>query len=147
MRNGRKILLFLAPVFLSAFPLFAHHGNAAYDNAGKVTMKGTVTEWIWANPHCWLKFDVKDDKGTVVHWVAEDSAPASIVNLGFTKQSFKPGDEITVTMITSKNGQPIGRVQQVVLPNGKILSEGNGQNVTTGSETGAPPSASSKPSN
>ena len=55
---------------MASIPLYAHHGNAAFDVGKKVTLKGTVTEWVWANPHCWLKFDVKDDKGTVVHWVA-----------------------------------------------------------------------------
>ena len=83
--------------------------------------KGTVTEWIWANPHCFLKFDVKSDNGDLVHWVAETSNPPDMVNLGWSKQSFKVGDEITVTMITAKNGEPIGRVQQVVLPGGRIL--------------------------
>jgi predicted extracellular nuclease len=145
MRDGFRIVFLAAVGLTAASPLFAHHGNAAYDNAGKVTLKGTVTEWIWANPHCWLKFDVKDDKGNVVHWVAEDSAPASIVNLGFTRQSFKPGDEVTVTVITSKNNRPIGRVQQVVLANGTILSEGNG--LAAGSESGAQPATNTKPSN
>ena len=103
-------------------PLFAHHGNAAFDNNKKVTVKGTVTEWFWANPHCFLKFDVTDEKGNVVHWVAETSNPPDMVNRGWSKQSLKPGDAVTVTMITVKNGQPIGRVQQVVFADGRVLS-------------------------
>src|ERR1700730_12108857 len=51
--------------------LFAHHGNAIYDESKAVTVKGVVTEWVWANPHCLLEFDVKDDKGQSVHWTAE----------------------------------------------------------------------------
>jgi len=64
---------------------------------------------------------VKDDKGNVVHWAAETSNPSDMVNLGWNKQSFKPGDEVTVTVEPVKNGLPIGRIEQVVLANGQIL--------------------------
>jgi len=102
-------------------PLMAHHGAAAYDTTKKLALKGTVTEWFWANPHCFLRFDVKDDKGNVVHWAVEASNPSDMVNLGWSKQSFKPGDEVTVTLEPVKNGLPIGRVVQVVLASGQIL--------------------------
>ena len=105
-----------------AAPLLAHHGNAAYDTDKRVTLKGTVTEWFWANPHCFLKLDVKDDKGNVAHWVMEASNPSDMVNLGWSNQSFKPGDEVSVTVIPVKNGNPVGRIQQVVLANGQTLS-------------------------
>jgi hypothetical protein len=115
----------LAMIFLGfltvSVPLFAHHGAAAYDTTKKITVKATVTEWFWANPHCFLKFDAKDDKGNVVHWAVEASNPADMVNLGWSKQSFKPGDEVTVTFEPVKNGQPIGRIEQVVLASGQIL--------------------------
>jgi hypothetical protein len=102
-------------------PLFAHHGNASYGNAKQLTVKGTVTEWVWLNPHTLLKIDVKDDHGQVVNWVVEWSAPSSLINFGISKQTFKPGDEITVVMITPDNGAPVGRIQRVLLANGKWL--------------------------
>ena len=111
-------------LLVTAKPLFAHHGNAAFDESRKVTVKATVTEWFWANPHCFLKFDAKDDKGNVVHWVAETSNPPDMINRGWSKLSFKPGDQVTVTVEPVKNGNPIGRVLQVVLPNGQILGTG-----------------------
>jgi hypothetical protein len=78
-----------------SIPLFAHHGNAAFDVGKKVTLKGTVTEWVWANPHCWLKFDVKDDKGNVIHWVAEtNNAPDMIERAGACTAS-NPGMKLT----------------------------------------------------
>jgi Family of unknown function (DUF6152) len=119
----RKILglIFLSLLAVSV-PVFAHHGAAAYDTTKKFTVKATVTEWFWANPHCFLKFDAKDDKGNVVHWATEASNPADMINLGWSKQTFKPGDEITVTFVPVKNGQPVGRVLQVVLANGQTLS-------------------------
>jgi hypothetical protein len=102
-------------------PLFAHHGNASYGNAKQLTVKGTVTEWVWLNPHTLLKIDVKDDRGEVVNWVVEWSAPSSLINFGINKQTFKPGDEVTVVMITPDNGAPVGRIQRVQLANGKWL--------------------------
>jgi Family of unknown function (DUF6152) len=122
MEIKRTTISLVAVVLLtSAVSLLAHHGNAAFDSNNKVTVKGTVTEWFWANPHCFLKFDVKDEHGEVVHWVAETSNPPDMINAGWTKASLKPGDEVTVTLVAAKNGKPIGRVQQVLLANGKIL--------------------------
>ena len=107
-------------------PLAAHHGNAAYDESKLVTVKGTVTDWLWANPHCFLKFDVKDEKGNVTHWAAETSNPPDMIGHGWSKNILKPGDQITVVMLTVKNGRPIGRVRQVTLPNGKVLTNESG---------------------
>jgi hypothetical protein len=101
---------------------FAHHGNSNFDTGKKLTLKANVTEWVWANPHCWLKFDATDDKGNVVHWIAETSNPADMTNLGWSRQVFKSGDHVTVTLQPVKNGAPIGRVMQVVLANGQTLS-------------------------
>ena len=126
MNNKLKASILAAVAFLAvSVPLFAHHGNAAYDGKS-VTVKGTVTAWMWTNPHTFLKFDAKDDKGTVVHWIGEYNAPSTLVNFGFTAKTFKPGDEITVTMTgMAKNGSPVGRVVKVVLPDGQEMSMGN----------------------
>ena len=106
--------------------LWAHHGNAAFDADKRVTMKATVTDWFWANPHCFLQFDVKDAGGNVVHWVAEGSNPPDMINHGWTKGALKAGDQITVTVIPVKNGKPIGRIAAVVLANGQTLDGGFG---------------------
>jgi Family of unknown function (DUF6152) len=55
-------------------PLFAHHGNASYETK-VITLKGTVTAWVWANPHVFLKVNVKDGQGKIVNWTAELVAP------------------------------------------------------------------------
>ena len=112
----------LATILLtSSGPLFAHHGNAAFESGKKLTLKATVTEWAWSNPHCLLQFDAKDDSGQVVHWIGETQNPVTMVNGGWSKQSFKPGDEVTVTLEPVKNGRPMGRIVTVLLPNGKTL--------------------------
>jgi hypothetical protein len=112
-------------LLLASISASAHHGNAAYD-LKKVTVKATVTAWVWSNPHTILKFDVKDDKGNVVHWLGEWDAPSTLVNFGITAKSIKSGEEVTVAMEgIAKSGQPVGRVRKVVLPDGQELSMGN----------------------
>jgi hypothetical protein len=80
---------------------------------------------LWANPHCLLEFDVKDESGKTVHWVTEVSNPPDMILKGWSRRMFKAGDEVTVTMITAKNGEPIGRIARVTL-NGKTYG-GMGQ--------------------
>ena len=106
----------------SSLPLLAHHGAASFDTGKKLTLKATVTKWFWANPHCFLEFDVKDDTGNSVHWVAETSNPPDMMNRGWTRKSFSPGDQVTVTLEPVRNGAPLGRVLEVLLPNGQTLS-------------------------
>ena len=106
---------------LVCLPASAHHGNASYDYEKTVTLKGTVTNWLWSNPHCLLRFDVKDDKGEVRHWVTETSGPVDMLRIGWGANSFKAGDEITIDVMPSKNGTPVGRIRQVTLGDGTVL--------------------------
>lgn len=123
MRNWHlPILALTVAVLIAAGPLFAHHANSVFDTKSKVTVKGAVVEWFWANPHCLLRFDVKDENGEVAHWVGETQAPINIIGNGWRKDSFKPGDEITVTLQQLKNGKPGGSIQSVVLASGKVLN-------------------------
>jgi hypothetical protein len=110
---------------VSSVSLFAHHGNAAYETAKEVAIKGTVTEWLWANPHCLLKVDVKDADGNLEDWVIEAPNPPDMFRKGWAKNSFKPGDEVTVNFVQSKNGSPVGRFRgdrSVLLANDQVLS-------------------------
>jgi uncharacterized protein DUF6152 len=120
----KRLMAIAVGLLIPSIPLFAHHGNSAFDSKNRTTLKGTVTEWYWANPHCTLKFDVKDDRGQVVHWITETSNPADMVNHGWNKLSLKPGDQVTITLEPAKNGLPIGRVLEVVAPNGQKLGGG-----------------------
>jgi hypothetical protein len=115
---GVSVLLVMA---LFSASLFAHHGNAGVDMTNKVVLKGVVTDWRWQNPHSILKFDVKADDGSIVHWSAETNNPADMVEKGWTARSIKVGDEITVTLHQVKNGLPVGILVDVTLPDGKKL--------------------------
>lgn len=99
----------IAAVILSclAVPLFAHHGGAAYDTDKTVTVKGTVTDYIWANPHVFVKVDSKDDAGNTVHWIVEAQNPVSMMQISWSKNTFKPGDQVEIDAMPAKNGNPV----------------------------------------
>ena len=127
MRKTATAGLVLGVCFVTlCVPLLAHHGTAAFENEKRVTLKGTVTEWLWSNPHCLLQFDVKGDDGKVAHWVGETQNPVSMTDRGWSKAAIKTGDEVTVVILPVKNGMPLGRVVSVALPNGKTLVSGEG---------------------
>lgn len=120
-----KLLLcfgFAAALLMIPRPTFSHHGSAVSYNLSKmVTMEGTVTEFQWRNPHVYVLYDVKDDKGTVVNWGAETHSPIVCENEdGWTKSTLKPGDKITVSVFPSTIGTPRGLLAKIVF-NGKVI--------------------------
>ena len=121
MRRWSVIILGTALALLVQSPASAHHGGAAFDNGKTVVLKGTVVEWIYSNPHCLLKVDVKGQDGKVVQWIAEGQAPNVIFPGGYRKDSFKPGDQVAITVEPVKNNQPMGRILESVLANGTKL--------------------------
>src|SRR5262249_54364928 len=106
-------------------PMRAHHGNVAYDEAHPITITGTVKEFVWSNPHCQVYMDVKNDKGKVVSWAVESQSPGILRRNDWTKDSLKPGDQITVTLVPAKNGAPVGfsggQTGKVVFADGRTL--------------------------
>ena len=117
-----RVALVAVVIALSlAIPVKAHHGSASFDTQKELTLKGTVTEWLWANPHCFLKSDAKDESGAVRNWSIELGNPTDIVSRGFRRTMFKPGEEVTVTLQPVKGGAPVGRLRTVTLANGQKL--------------------------
>jgi hypothetical protein len=105
-------------------PLFAHHGSAAYKTDAVVVLKkATVTRFVWANPHAVLMLDVKDDKGNVSHWAGEAGSPSAIRLLGWTKNSLRPGDVVTVHLYPSKFNSTVGRIEKIMLADGTTLKD------------------------
>ncbi len=75
----------------------AHHGEAgSYDNTVRITVKATVSEIVWVNPHAQLYIDFKNDKGENEHWGIEMLSPGNLVRIGWNKSTFKPGDAVLV---------------------------------------------------
>ena len=121
----RKSILLIGSLLAVCGPLWAHHGNSAYDEEHWITISGTVTEFVWSNPHCEIFMDVKDDKGAVVNWAIESQSPGILRRNNWTRTSVKPGDQITVNFAPAKNGAPVGftgnKNGKVVFPDGRIL--------------------------
>jgi uncharacterized protein DUF6152 len=105
-------------------PLLAHHGSAAYEDTVTEFKPATVTKFSWANPHALLYFDAKNPKnGKLVHMVVETAAPQALRLIGWSKASMAPGDIITVRMFVSRNGNPAGRLNKIVLADGTELHD------------------------
>lgn len=99
----------------------AHHGGAAFDQVKAVTLKGTVTELQFANPHVLVFFDVKDEKGQTKNWSGWLTAPNKLQRAGWTKRTLKPGDAVTVTGAPHKEGAPVIQIRTIAGPDGKQL--------------------------
>jgi hypothetical protein len=87
-----------AALLLMSVPALAHHGTGTYESTKSVTLSGVVTEFAFVNPHAALYFDVKDASGKVVNWAIEMNSPGVLRAAGWTKTTFKAGDQITITV-------------------------------------------------
>jgi hypothetical protein len=125
IKKSAAALAAAALLLVAAPPVLAHHGSAvSYDTqlSKVITMKGTITEVRWRNPHVFILYDVKDDNGNVVQWSAETSSPSSMVGEhGWTRHTVNPGDVVTMTVFPSRAGTPAGLLYKVVAADGKIL--------------------------
>ena len=128
MRNKflRSMTLVITFLFFCA-TAFAHHGNSAYNEQVRVPIKGTVTEFVWANPHSQVYLDVKDKNGNIVHWGIETNSPGILKRAGWTSRSLKVGDEVTIILCPARNGAPIAYIgsgdpgTKVIFPDGREL--------------------------
>ena len=102
-------------------PTFAHHGTAAYDTKTIVTVKGTMTDFRFINPHVQLYFDVKNDKGEVEKWQAELTAPNKLTRAGWSKHTLTHGDSITASGYVSKNDPHTMWIDKLIGPDGEQL--------------------------
>ena len=124
MKKNLVVAFVLAVGLLGvAGSVLGHHGNVAYDNKIVEFKQATVTKFLWSNPHSLIDFDVKDEKGNVVHWVCETASPEALKLIGWSKASLGAGDMITIYMYVAKNGNPAGRLNKVVLSDGSVLHD------------------------
>jgi Family of unknown function (DUF6152) len=114
-------------VLLFAGPMFAHHGAAAYDTSQTTTLKGTVVDFEFINPHCQLFINVADESGNPVKWDGEFTNPGTLHRRGWTKDMFKPGDQITMIGNRAKNGANVLRVLKLQMADGKEITALGGE--------------------
>ena len=120
MRTRSWVLAGFVAVLL-AVPALVHHAWHGYDMRNLTTVKGTVTDFDWENPHVWMSFDATDDKGNVQKWKAGGPSPSRMANNGWDKDSLKPGDHFTAIGNRITDGTYMLRLSKVVLANGKEL--------------------------
>jgi hypothetical protein len=121
MKTRSVILRCVVVLACAAAPASAHHGATGYDLTRMVTSSAIVTSLTWANPHCLVHFDIKDPDGKVTNWSIELYNPVYMTRAGWTKDTLKAGDEITISFHPSKNGTPNGYIRA---GDGKIVFRG-----------------------
>ena len=102
-------------------PAFAHHSFAMFDSEKTVDIQGTVTEFEWTNPHCWIRLDVADSGGKVVQWAVEMGPPIVNTGRGWRADTLKPGDKIALQIHPMRDGSRGGQLMAATLPDGKRL--------------------------
>jgi hypothetical protein len=120
----KKLALVLAVTFaalLVSAPLLAHHGEANYDTDKVVSVKGTVSDFEFINPHTLITVDVKNDKGELEKWACEARSPGMLVRVGgWDKNTLKLGDVTTVFGYRARNGTTVMRLQKLTLADGTL---------------------------
>ena len=128
----RLTLIVVAALIAAAAPVFAHHSFAAeYDSSKPTTLTGSVTKLEWINPHARIFIDVKGPDGKVASWEIELGAPAMLIRNGWTKNSLKAGETITVTGSLAKDGSNLANARSVTLADGTKVFAGSSQETQT----------------
>ena len=131
MKRTLAILLFAGLAFGISPRAFAHHGDAGYDTSKLVTVKGSVTEFHFQNPHIEVFIDVKKEGGSIEKWHGELNSPNLVARMaGWNGKTLKPGDEIIMTGYRAKNGLNVLRLEKVLLANGTEIFPKSGNGVT-----------------
>ena len=127
-RNPASWFLMTLGVLAMSNPTVAHHGTAGvYDFTVRVTTKAVVTRYVWSNPHVQIYFALKNDKGEEQTWGVETVSPGNALANGWTKNSFKAGDQLLVSFVPAKGDRTFGTCPQFVfVSSGKRLG-GNGR--------------------
>jgi hypothetical protein len=108
---------------LAAAPALAHHSFAMFDRQKQITLKGTVKEFQWTNPHSFIQIEAPDEKGVVNSYSIEMNSPNNLTRQGWKSTVLKPGDKVTLVMNPLRDGSRGGLFVSVMLPDGKVLGD------------------------
>jgi hypothetical protein len=126
IRRVRSLAFLLASLLVCA-SASAHHGAAAYDRSVTLTLKATVTEFVFRNPHILISFDAPNDQGKVVHWNAEGGSSSGLARRGWTWKTLKAGDQVTVVGNPARGMEGkdtrVMALTRVILPNGQVVGQ------------------------
>jgi hypothetical protein len=123
LSRAAKIIIGVAAA-LAPRPALAHHSHAMFDSTKQVTLVGTVKEFEWSNPHCWMQVLVVDSQNpqdAPVEWGVEMGAPFQLLRHGWKPDSVKPGDKIIVVVNPLRDGRPAGQIVSAIGSDGKPI--------------------------
>ena len=119
---GLAATLLIAPL-VGVGPALAHHSFAMFDRQKEITLKGTVKEFQWTNPHSFIEIEVADEKGVITPYSIEMNSPNNLTRQGWKSSSLKVGDKVTLLMNPLRDGSKGGLFVSVMLPDGKVLGD------------------------
>jgi len=109
-----------------AAPALAHHSANMFDPSKQVVLEATVKEFQWSNPHIWIQVMVPNAKGVEEEWSIEGGSPNLVGRQGWKRNSFKPGEKVSITIRPLRNGDPGGSFVSAAFPDGRKLGNGAG---------------------
>ena len=125
MVNRSRVAFIAAVSIIAAAPAFPHHSNSAFDVEKVIELKGTVREFKWANPHTWIFLTADDGKGGRQEWQVEGRPPGVLGRAGWTRNSLKVGDEVTIEGSRAKDGSNMANARVVKLADGRRVFAGS----------------------
>jgi len=145
MRLGVRIAAGLSSIVAACFSTstLAHHSTAEFDYTKQITIKGTVKEVQWTNPHSYIQLLADGDGGEKTQWSVEIGSPTLNINMGWRKNSVKVGDVVTMNLSPARNGKPYGTLRVLTFADGQTL-EGVAARVGAGPSGAPPPPPSTK---
>ncbi len=126
MKRAASVLGLTLALLFAHGQVSAHHGSSNYDISKSVSVKGTITEFDFINPHSAIHLQAKDDKGNAEQWLIEADSPNNLARAGWTRESLKPGDQVTIVGNRLKDGSKVMRLQKVIFSDGKELKPREG---------------------
>jgi hypothetical protein len=104
----------------------AHHGSSNYDMSKPTSVKGTIAKFEFINPHSAIHLEAKNDNGDAEEWIIECDSPNNLGRAGWTRDSLKPGDQVTIVGNRLKDGSKVMRLQKIIFAGGKELKPRQG---------------------
>jgi hypothetical protein len=119
----RKLAVFSAALFCTLGAARAHHAPAIFDQTRTIVVEGKVTDFVWSNPHSWIRMNVVGDDGELTNWSIEMNPPTYLIRGGWRSTTLKPGDEVSVVVNPLRTGEAAGKYVSITLPDGRVLGE------------------------
>jgi hypothetical protein len=126
MKRQLALVLLSGALVATSGAVMAHHSFAMFNQQQPIELVGTVQEFKYVNPHCYIILEVKGADGSAVVWNLEGSAPALLTRDGWSRQSLKPGDELMLTIDPLRSGEPGGawNVTRIKFKDGRSIKDG-----------------------